>query len=329
MFVDEARIYVKAGKGGNGCISFRREKHVPRGGPDGGDGGDGGDVIVEVDENLQTLSDFHYKQHYQAGRGGHGKGKNMHGKRGADEIIRVPLGTVVRDSEIGRVIAGLTEPAQRMVVALGGKGGRGNARFATPTDQAPRTAEKGQEGEERVLELELKLIADVGIVGQPNVGKSTLLSRLSAARPKIADYPFTTLQPNLGIVKLGDFDSFVMADLPGLIEGAHEGRGLGFQFLRHIERTSVLLFLMDCTCEDIQEDFESLKEELRLFDPRLLERPHIVAINKVDLLPDRGSPPFLRTEGNTPACLISAVTGEGLQELLWLIGGKLKEARKR
>ncbi|RKY64648.1 MAG: GTPase ObgE [Candidatus Latescibacterota bacterium] len=315
MFIDEARIYVKAGDGGNGCVSFRREKFVPRGGPDGGDGGDGGNVIFRVDSNLRTLLDFHYQKHFRAERGGHGKGKQMTGKRGKDLIIRVPPGTVIKDAETGSVLADLTEDEQSQIIASGGKGGRGNARFATSVRQTPRWAEKGTKGEEKVLYLELKLIADVGLVGFPNVGKSTLLSKLSAAHPKIADYPFTTLEPTLGIVPVGKFGSFVMADIPGLIEGAHQGRGLGFRFLRHIERTRILLFLIDSTGGQAEENLQSLQKELALFKRNLLQKPYLVALTKIDLLPQGSILPAVDTDQEVKPLAISSVTGEGLEDL--------------
>ena len=327
MFIDEAKIFVKAGRGGNGCVSFRREKHIPRGGPDGGDGGRGGHVILQVDPNLHTLLDLRYKQSYRAGRGTHGLGKKMHGRNGQDVIIPVPPGTIVRNFETKENIAELTRPGQRKIIALGGRGGRGNARFATSTNRTPRVSEEGCEGQERILEVELKLIADVGLVGLPNAGKSTLLARLSAAHPKVADYPFTTLQPNLGIVKRGDFDSFVMADIPGLIEGAHTGKGLGIQFLRHIERTEMLVFLLDCTGTDIDEDLKTLRKELHQFNPKLLTKTNIVALTKVDLISEKERRPVLETNEGVPVCHISCVTGEGLDTFLKIIDGQL--GRKR
>jgi len=319
MFIDQAKIYVKAGDGGNGCLSFRREKYVPRGGPDGGDGGDGGDVIIQVDRNLRTLLDFKYRQHFRAGRGEHGRGKNQHGRRGEDVIIRVPPGTVVKDAETGRILGDLVDHGSSILVARGGKGGRGNARFATPTNRAPRKYEPGGKGEERVIELELKLIADVGLVGLPNAGKSTLLSRLSEARPKIADYPFTTLEPVLGIVRYDRFNSFVMADIPGLIEGAHKGRGLGIRFLRHIERTKVLVYLVDCTRPDVKADFDVLRKELGLYSEKLLEKPQILAITKIDLIGGRSLREEVSKAVDIPVCEISALSGKGLRELLRLI----------
>ena len=327
MFVDEAKIYVKAGRGGDGCISFRREKHVPRGGPDGGDGGRGGHVILEVNPHLHTLLDLRYKQHYRAGRGGHGMGKKMHGRNGDDAIIPVPPGTIVKEAETTTPIAELTKAGQRKIVAHGGRGGRGNARFATSTKRAPRTFEEGSEGQERVLHMELKLIANVGLVGLPNAGKSTLLARLSSAHPKIADYPFTTLQPNLGIVRRGEFDSFIVADIPGLIEGAHKGKGLGIQFLRHIERTEVLVFLIECTSANPRGDLGTLKEELHQFNPKLLGKKRIVAMTKIDLIAEKGSRPPLQTADDVPLCYISSVSGEGLENLLQAIEAILGKSR--
>jgi len=318
MFIDEAKIYVKAGDGGNGCMSFRREKFVPRGGPDGGDGGDGGDVVMEVDTNLNTLIAFRYRQHFKAGRGVHGQGAKKHGHRGEDVIIQVPPGTIVRDAETERVLADLSEPGDRVVIALGGKGGRGNARFATATNQAPRRADNGLPGEKLELKMELKLLADVGLVGFPNAGKSTLLSRVSSAHPKIADYPFTTLQPNLGIVGYGDMKSLVMADIPGIIEGAHEGRGLGFQFLRHIERTKVLLFLIESTSDDPHGDFEKLLDELGSFSPELLEKPRLIALTKTDILPHDSTPDMPDLGVETVA--ISSVRGDGIDRLVYRLG---------
>jgi len=273
-------------------------------------------VILEVDTNLHTLLDLRYRQHYRAGRGAHGMGKKMHGRNGEDVIIRVPPGTIVRDAETKTKIVELTDPGQRKIVALGGRGGRGNAQFATSTNRTPRVREEGLCGQERVLKVELKLIADVGLVGLPNVGKSTLLGRLSAARPKIAEYPFTTLRPHLGIVRRGEYDSFVMADIPGLIEGAHRGKGLGIQFLRHIERTAALVFLIDCTSPNADADFKTLEEELEHFNPKLLEKSRIVAVTKVDLVGDRERRPVIQAADHVPVCYISAVTGEGLDGLL-------------
>ncbi len=329
MFIDYAKIHVQGGHGGSGCVSFRREKYVPKGGPDGGDGGDGGNVIVEADPNLATLLDYRYRKHFRAGRGQHGQGSNKHGRRGEDVIIRVPVGTIVRDADTGEVLADLVEPGQRVVVARGGRGGRGNARFATPTHQTPREWEPGEPGEERTLILELKLVADVGVVGLPNAGKSTLLSRVSAAHPKIADYPFTTLAPNLGVVKLDDERHFVMADIPGLIEGAHEGKGLGHQFLRHIQRTRVLLFLLEGPRGRYQEDLDTLLHELREFDPDLAQKPREVAISKADLLSDAEREEAKRLAEQSGWQVISAVTGEGVKDLLEILWNRLLRERQR
>jgi GTP-binding protein len=331
-FVDEAKIFVKAGDGGAGCVSFRREKFVPKGGPDGGDGGRGGNVVLRADEGLATLLDFRYRRVFRARRGGHGQGSNRAGRSAPDLVIPVPVGTVVRDAATGAVLADLTRHGQEVVVARGGRGGRGNARFATATRRAPRVAEPGEKGEERTLLLELRLLADVGLVGKPNAGKSTLLARLSAARPKIADYPFTTLYPNLGVVDAGSGRSFVLADLPGLIEGAHRGAGLGHQFLRHVSRTRVLVYVLDAaTSPDPLEDLDTLREELRAFDPGLLERPSVVALNKVDLPAGReraqALKPVLEAQG-LEAYPISAVTGEGTRRLVDRLWELLQGARQ-
>jgi len=326
MFVDSARIYAQSGAGGNGCISYRREKYVPRGGPDGGDGGDGGDVIFVVDPMLTTLTDYRYHQHISAERGQHGMGKKRTGRRGEDAEVLVPIGTLIRDAETGQVLADLTEEGDRAVLLRGGRGGRGNARFATPTNRAPYCADPGGDGEERLLELEIKLIADVGLVGHPNAGKSTLLSRVSAAHPKIADYPFTTLQPILGIVPFSDLRSLVMADIPGLIEGAHEGRGLGFQFLRHIERTRMLLFLVDVSSASPEHDLQVLRNELNRFSPALLRKPSLIVASKIDLLPpDERAVPHL---GGRADAAISAVTGEGVQALIHRLGDLVNKGRE-
>jgi len=323
MFIDEARIYVKAGDGGNGCVSFRREKYVPRGGPDGGDGGDGGDVVFVVDTNLNTLVKFKYRQHFRAERGKHGRGACKHGRNGEDVVVSVPPGTVVRDADTGEVLADLSEPEDRVVIARGGRGGRGNARFATPTRQAPRRADRGFSGEERNIHLELKLLADVGLVGFPNAGKSTFLSRVSSAHPKIADYPFTTLQPNLGIVEYGDMKTLVMADIPGIIEGAHEGKGLGLRFLRHIERTKVLLFLIECTSGNPVEDYEKLVDELARFSGRLLEKPRLVALTKIDLLPPEE---LTLPDFGIESFAVSSVKGYGLRRLVYRLGEMAEES---
>jgi GTP-binding protein len=327
MLFDEAKIYVKAGDGGNGAVAFRREKFVPRGGPAGGRGGDGGDVVLKVDEQLNTLVHFQNQVHFKAGRGEHGGGKNQTGARGQGEVIPVPPGTLVRDAETGELLADLTEPDQSVVVARGGRGGRGNASFATSTRQTPRLAERGAPGEARWLELELRLIADVGLVGMPNAGKSTLLAAASAARPKIADYPFTTLQPNLGVVRIDGYD-FVLADLPGLIEGAHAGAGLGHQFLRHVERTRLLVHLLDGAAQDPLAHFDQINRELELFNPALAERSQIVVLNKVDLPDARRHWPRVKSEAQTrglPVYAVSAATGEGVRELMLHVGRMLSE----
>jgi GTP-binding protein len=319
MFFDEAKIYVKAGDGGDGCVSFRREKYVPLGGPNGGDGGKGGDVYLVANPHLNTLIAFKRRVHFKAQRGSHGRGKGQKGRQGDDVVIEVPPGTVVRDAETGEFIADLMEEGQRALVARGGRGGRGNAAFATSTNQAPRIAERGEPGQERWLYLELKLIADVGIVGVPNAGKSTLLSVVSAARPKIAAYPFTTLEPNLGVVALDDYMSFVMADIPGLVEGAHAGAGLGHEFLRHIERTRIIIHLLDGSLADPLAEYESINEELALFDPELAHKPQLVVLNKMDLPRAQALWPSveeaMKAQGQK-AMSISAVTGEGVKELL-------------
>jgi len=321
MLIDSAKIFVKGGRGGNGCLSFRREKYVPRGGPNGGDGGDGGSVTLRASEGRYTLLDFRYRRHYSAGNGQHGSGSNKRGRDGDDVTLEVPVGTVVRDHETGEVLADLDSPEASVVVAAGGKGGRGNARFASPTDQAPRRVEEGRPGVERTVELELKLIADVGIVGAPNAGKSTLLSRVSGARPKIADFPFTTLSPVLGLVSVGPGASFVMADLPGLIEGAHEGKGLGLKFLKHTERTRALVMLLDAADEP-ERAYETLLSELSSYGQGLSEKPRIVVLSKIDLLPDRA--PDVGRFGGEKVLRISAVRGDGLDELVREIHGMLR-----
>lgn len=316
-FVDSAKIHVKAGDGGVGCVSFRREKFVPKGGPDGGDGGRGGSIVIKANRQLNTLLDFRYKQHYQAPRGEHGLGSNKTGKSGKDIILEVPIGTIIRDTESGDDLGDLVNDRDEFVVVKGGRGGRGNSAFATSTNQAPREYEQGEPGEERSIELELKLLADVGLVGFPNAGKSTLISVISAAKPKIADYPFTTLVPNLGIVRIDYGKSFVVADIPGLIEGAHEGRGLGIQFLRHIERTRVLLFLIECTSPDPKADFDVLLNELKLFNKDLAGKSRIVAITKTDILGEEAIRSLKKLRfGKTPVHLISAVAGAGIPELV-------------
>lgn len=318
MFIDQARIYVKAGRGGNGCVSFRREKFVPKGGPDGGNGGNGGSVIFRADRNLTTLMDFQYKRNYHAENGEYGKGANKTGKSGKNIILRVPCGTVIKDAKSGEIIADLVNHEDEIEVARGGKSGRGNAEFATPTNQAPRRAEKGKEGEELTIDLELKLLADIGLVGLPNAGKSTLISRISAAKPKIADYPFTTLVPNLGIVRYAEDKSFVVADMPGLIEGAYKGKGLGIQFLRHIERTRVIVFLIECISEDPHKTYASLVNEMKSFNEEMVRKPQIVALTKIDLTDEklRKKLKKISFKKKIPVHLISAITGEGIKELV-------------
>ena len=316
MLIDLAKIHCQAGRGGAGCISFRREKYVPKGGPDGGDGGKGGDVWLEVDPHVRTLLDCRERPQYRAVHGRPGSGNNSTGKTGEDLHVRVPAGTVVKDAETGEIIADLLRHGDRFCAAKGGRGGRGNARFASPTQQAPRRCDPGEVGTERTVQLELKLIADVGLVGLPNAGKSTLLSRISRARPKIADYPFTTLEPNLGIVALEDHRTFVVADLPGLIEGANEGKGLGLQFLRHVERTSVLLFLIDASTESPGETLALLEREIEGYSPALAEKPRMVVLSKADLLPPEEHAGAAARLGIPDAQLMSAHSGEGVRELL-------------
>jgi GTP-binding protein len=321
-FVDEVRIHVKAGDGGNGCVSFRREKFIPRGGPNGGDGGKGGDVILQADAQLTTLLDLTYPRQLRAQKGSHGKGKDQTGKNGKDLIIRVPVGTLVRDDQTQELLQDLLFDTQQFVVAEGGRGGRGNARFATSTQRAPRRAEKGEKGEERWLRLELKLLADIGVIGYPNVGKSTLLSRISSARPKIADYPFTTLVPNLGVVSRENRRPFIVADIPGLIEGASKGAGLGLTFLRHVERTRLLIHLLDVSEEpsrDAVKDFHALNLELAAYDPSLQKKRQLVALNKIDLPSVRKKAMDIKDQCKKMGrrlYLISGQTGEGVEELI-------------
>jgi len=328
-FIDEVKIFVKAGDGGKGCVSFRREKFVPRGGPDGGDGGKGGDVIVRTLISHRTLLDLQYRQHHVAKHGGHGKGSNKTGRNSKDVEISVPVGTLILDADTGELLADLTTNGQSFVVARGGIGGRGNAKFTTSTRQAPRYAQGGIKGEERRIRLELKLLADVGIIGLPNVGKSTFISKVSAARPKIADYPFTTLVPNLGVVKYGNFETFVIADIPGLIRGAHEGMGMGTRFLRHVERTSVLLHILDISGEShgsAWDDYETVNHELACFSPKLTEKPQVVAINKIDLplTRERMQKDIDIFEKNgVTVWSFSAATGEGVQAVIYEIVKKL------
>ena len=322
-FVDEVTIRVKAGAGGNGAIAFRREKFVPKGGPSGGDGGNGASVVLVVDEGLSTLLDFHYKSQFDAPAGEAGANKDMYGRAGVDIVLRVPPGTQVFDAETGALIGDLRTHGERLVVAQGGKGGRGNMHFATPTDRAPRRSEPGTPGAERTIRLELKLLADVGLLGFPNVGKSSLIARISAARPKIADYPFTTLVPNLGTVRLSGERTFVVADIPGLIEGAHAGAGLGDRFLRHLDRTRLLVHLLDPSAaadgRSPLVDYEAMNRELALYDPELAARPQIVVLNKIDIPEVRRRKSQLArafAKRGVTLLAISAATGEGTAELL-------------
>jgi GTP-binding protein len=320
MLIDHAVIDVRGGDGGSGCVSFRREKFVPRGGPDGGDGGRGGDVVLVLDPQLATLLDYQYQRQYRAERGRHGQGKNRAGASGEDLVLRVPPGTVVTDADSGERLGELLRPGDRIVVARGGRGGRGNAAYATPTRQAPREHEPGEPGVERRIELELKLIADVGLLGQPNAGKSTLLAAMTAARPKIADYPFTTREPHLGVVQLSEGRTTVMADIPGIIEGAHEGKGLGLRFLRHIERTRTLAYLVPVDAADPQAEYEMLRRELSRYSAELAGRPHCVVLSKADLLPPGAQPPRPAAPDAFETYLVSGVARSGLQELaegLW------------
>jgi GTP-binding protein len=329
MFYDHAKIYIKGGDGGNGIVAFRREKYVPEGGPGGGDGGRGGDVIFITDTGLRTLMDFKYKRHYKADRGEHGQGKNCHGKGAENLVVRVPLGTVVKDEQTGAILADLVEEGQQFKVAKGGRGGRGNARFASAQNRVPTLAENGEPGEERWVLLELKLLADVGLVGFPNAGKSTLISRISAAKPKIADYPFTTLTPNLGVVAVEEGGSFVVADIPGLIEGAHQGIGLGHEFLRHIERTRLILHIVDIAGvegRDPVQDVKVINTELTKYNEKLAVKPQLLVANKIDL--PTASENLIRLKEAFPETeiyIISAVTGQGVKELAQVVAGRVAE----
>ncbi len=333
-FVDQVRIEVKAGDGGRGCVSFRREKFIPKGGPDGGDGGKGGSVYFVVDEALSTLLDYRYMHHYKAQNGAPGLGKDMHGKNGESLELRVPPGTLVYDDESGELLADLTETGKPLLFLPGGQGGRGNARFATSTNRAPRHAQPGIAGEARSLRLELKLLADVGLVGLPNAGKSTLISAVSAAKPKIADYPFTTLVPNLGVVRYGNFKTMVLADIPGLIAGASEGHGLGTRFLRHVERTDLFLHLVDLSCMqegDPFDNFQMINNELKGYAEELASKPQLVVLTKIDIPEVREQAEQLREHFESlgfPVHAISAVTGEGLKELVRAVGTMLDELRQ-
>lgn len=319
-FVDQAKIYVKAGDGGAGCVSFRRERFVPKGGPDGGDGGRGGDVILRVNTGLNTLLFFRRKRHFKAEKGRAGKGNNQQGKSGSNIVIEVPPGTLVKDSENVFVLADLTDPLANWVAAKGGLGGKGNARFVSSTRQAPRNAQPGLPGDERWLFLELKLIGDVGLIGLPNSGKSTLLARISAARPKIADYPFTTLVPNLGVVELSDDRTMVVADIPGLIEGAHKGVGMGLDFLRHIERTKVLLYVLDASQgkKSVWRSYQTIREEIKKYHAPLIEKPQAIALNKIDITDDgdKGEAKEILAKEGHNIYTISALTGFGVSSLM-------------
>ncbi len=331
QFIDEVKVYVKAGDGGRGCVSFRREKYVPKGGPDGGDGGRGGHIIFKAMGDINTLLDIKYQQQYRAKNGQHGMGKDMHGKNGKDLTISVPVGTVVKDAVSSEILEDLISGGQEFIVVKGGRGGLGNAHFKSATRQAPRFAQPGEPGEERTLVLELKLLADVGLIGLPNAGKSTLISSVSSAKPKIADYPFTTLTPVLGVVKYGEFKSFVIADIPGLIEGAHKGAGLGFQFLRHVERTSFLLHLVDISemAEgDPVDNFEKINKELKLYGLQLLKKHQVVAGTKLDIKGNRKRLDRLALyckDKNYDFLPISAVTGEGIKKLIKHLGKKVEK----
>ncbi len=324
MFIDYAKIHVIAGQGGSGCLSFHREKYAPKGGPDGGDGGRGGSIILIGNKQLRTLQDYSYRREYRAKRGQHGRGSNQHGKGAPNIELEVPLGTIVRDEQTKEVIADIVRHGQRVAVARGGRGGRGNARFATPSHQSPREWEVGQPGQERWIELELKLIADIGLVGLPNAGKSTLLSRISAARPKIAAYPFTTLEPNLGIVKYHDFINFVVADIPGLIEGAHEGKGLGHQFLRHIERTRALAYVIDLQDENPRQTLNTLQKELKEYSAALAQKPYMIVLTKLDTLAE--APDLSAFTDKVPQPAISAVRGDNLDQLKEAFVNLIKQA---
>lgn len=332
VFVDQAKVYVKGGDGGNGIVSYRREKYVPLGGPAGGDGGWGGDVVFRVDEGLRTLMDFRYQRHFKADRGQHGKTKNQHGKGADDMVVKVPPGTIVRDYDTGEFLGDLVQSGQTLVIAKGGRGGRGNTRFATEANKAPDMAERGEPGQERNVVLELKVLADVGLVGFPSVGKSTLLASVSAARPKIASYHFTTLTPELGVVEVDEGRSFVLADLPGLIEGAHEGHGLGHEFLRHVERTRVIVHVLDMAAvegRDPSEDYRIICDEVKTYDERLAQRPQLVAANKMDV--PEAQENLARFQAEHPDLKvfpISGVTKQGTRELLYAVAEILDKGSK-
>jgi GTPase len=334
QFLDRAKITVKGGDGGNGVTAFRREKFVPRGGPSGGDGGRGGSVFLEATDQLNTLLQFRFNPEFRAGRGGHGEGSNKHGRDGEDVTVLIPVGTLVTDADTGELVHDFTEIGERIVIAPGGRGGRGNAQFATSTNRAPRYHEDGQPGAVQVLQLELKLIADVGLVGFPNAGKSTLISRISAAKPKIADYPFTTLEPHLGVVAYTEYKTFVVADIPGLIEGAHEGVGLGLDFLRHVERTKLMVHVVDVssTGRDPVDDFHIIERELRLYKPEMLAKPQLVVASKMDALDDASRVESLRQfceERGLELLEISSATGLGIKELIYTLGDKIEQLQQQ
>lgn len=316
-FIDEAKFFVKAGDGGNGCVSFRREKYVPKGGPNGGDGGRGGDVIIVAKASLNSLIDFRYRSHFKAERGEHGKGKDMHGRKGKHSYVDVPVGSIIKNIETGEVLVDLSEPEESYRIACGGSGGLGNPHFSSGTNRTPRIATNGQLGEELWLKVELKLIADVGLVGLPNAGKSTLLSKLSAANPKIAPYPFTTLEPQLGVLQYKYYNPCIIADIPGLVEGAHTGTGLGHKFLKHIERTSVLIHVLDAEVEDVLENYATISNELSLYKKELADRTQIVLLNKIDIVEDETLDELKKyfTDNNITILCVSAETGDGLDEL--------------
>jgi len=330
MFIDEAEIFIKAGDGGNGCVSFRREKYIPKGGPDGGDGGDGGSVYMKADENISTLMDITMRKEWNAQRGQDGMGKCKSGKKGEDLTIQVPPGTIIKDTDLGLVIKDLSHPDQIICLAKGGRGGKGNTHFATSTNQTPRFAEEGKPGQLRHIRLELKLIADVGLVGLPNAGKSTLLSRVSSAHPKIAPYPFTTLQPYLGIVPLSDFRRLVLADIPGLIKGSHQGHGLGHDFLRHIERTRIILHLVDISPidgSDPVKNYHTIRQELAQYSNLLAQKPEIIVASKIDLDGDHEKLRAFRQKLGKNTLAISSVTGSGLGELTEKLWHKIQETK--
>jgi GTPase len=330
MFVDYSLIEVNSGKGGDGAVTFRREKYVPKGGPSGGDGGNGGNVILKANSNLHTLLDFRYKKKYQASNGQKGGNSRKDGKNGSDIIIGVPVGTIVKDAETEKIIFDLDENDKEVILCKGGRGGKGNSKFATPTNQTPRFAEEGKPGEYKKVILELKLIADVGLVGFPNSGKSTLISKISAAKPKIADYPFTTLEPNLGIVKYKDFQSFTVADIPGIIEGASQGKGLGHQFLRHIERTRIILFLIEVTSENMKDDFEVLLNELKSYSPKLIEKKILVSLSKADLIDSSKLSVVAKNKFKgikDKSIIFSSISGFGLAEMLDILWGNLQKEK--